>query len=169
MSELNSDYFLQVLPRLRKCIEGQVACEQVLRIKKRISLAHFYNAYALAQENPDTYLELTEEHFRGSGRSLRPIKQSRKESMVKQRFIDVVFSEPAEKEQARTNLSLLFWEPARKEQDRIDLHREEILTPKTKCRKLENMNGLGKPWSEFITRLGYETLIITPRELTDEM
>jgi hypothetical protein len=57
--------------------------------------------------------------------------------MVKQRFIDIVFSETAEKE--------------------------------AKCRKIENMNALGKPWSEFITRFGYETLIIVPKELTDEM
>ena len=48
MSQVNADYFLKGLPGLRKCIQGEIICQQITRTSSRIAMAHFYHAYTLA-------------------------------------------------------------------------------------------------------------------------
>jgi len=96
MSQVNPDYFLKGLPKLRESLETQIIGEQISRTRGRIELAQFYNDYILAQDNPDIFLEMTQQtrdHF------VRSAKKSRKDSMVKQRFVDILFWDSVVEEQ----------------------------------------------------------------------
>ena len=51
--------FLQGLPLLRIRLESHFVGEQIFRTSKRIDIAHFYNAYMVAQDNTDAFLQCT--------------------------------------------------------------------------------------------------------------
>jgi hypothetical protein len=93
MSQVNADYFLKGLPGLRKCIEGEIICQQITRTRSRITIAHFYHAYTLAKDNPVIFLELTQQHH-------YPLRRTRMGSMMRQRVIDITFSEPESRQKA---------------------------------------------------------------------
>ena len=93
MSQVNADYFLKGLPGLRKCIEGEIICQQITRTRSRIAMAHFYHAYTLAKDNPVMFLQLTQQRHHLT-------RRSRMDSMVRQRVIDITFSEPESRHKA---------------------------------------------------------------------
>jgi hypothetical protein len=93
MSQVNADYFLKGLPGLRKCIEGEIICQQITRTRSRIAMAHFYHAYTLAKDNPVMFLQLTQQRHHLA-------RRSRMDSMVRQRVIDITFSEPESRHKA---------------------------------------------------------------------
>jgi hypothetical protein len=48
--------FVRGLPLLRMRLKGHFISEKIYRIRKRINLTDFYNAYMVAQNNPNAFL-----------------------------------------------------------------------------------------------------------------
>lgn len=79
--DIDPDRFLQGLPSLRTRLESHFVREQMHRIHKRIDVIEFYNTYAIAQDNPNAFLQLTAKKvFGNSSRNVAP-RKGRKDSM----------------------------------------------------------------------------------------
>ena len=83
--------FLRGLPLLRIRLERHFISEKIYRIRKRIDLTDFHNAYMVAQNNPDTFLQHSAKEILGKGECI-VTRTGRKSSIVKQRFVDILFS-----------------------------------------------------------------------------
>ena len=79
--------FVQGLPLLKVRLETNLVSEQICRTRNRIDLAHFHNAYRVAQDNPDAFLQWTANDVSATRR------KGRKDSLVKQRLVNILFSE----------------------------------------------------------------------------
>ena len=81
--------FVQALSTLVKELEDNDFAERLLEVKQRMALAHFYSAYRSAHANHKMFVRWTD-GLRESGVNLTPPNGRRTESVVKQRFIDIV-------------------------------------------------------------------------------
>lgn len=84
--------FIRGLPLLRIRLARNFISEKIYRIRNRIDLTDFYNAYMVAQNNPNTFLQHSAKEIFGKGRYV-VARTGRKSSIVKQRLIDILFSE----------------------------------------------------------------------------
>jgi hypothetical protein len=146
--------FVRGLPLLRMRLEGHFIGEKMYRIRKRIDLADFYNAYMVAQNNPDAFLQRTAKEISGNGGYV-VARASRKSSMVKQRFVDILFSSPFCKHESVASCTCK--DAANKQKAR-----------KSANQTVEDWRRGGKPWSEIIRLFDYGILLFVPVELTDE-
>jgi hypothetical protein len=141
--------FLRLVSDLGQAIESSTFGEQYSRIKKRIALAHFYYAYALAQDNPSIFLSWCDKQRVGDGR-LRPKGGSK--SIVQQRFADLIFS-------SQTDLRIAT--PVVRHVDNGDDIKRRIA-------KVQMWRKSGKKWAQVIQRFGYGILLLLPSDLADE-
>jgi len=140
--------FMRGLPLLRMRLERHFISEKMYRIRNRIDLADFRNAYMVAQNNPDTFLQHSAKEIFGKG-GCAVARTGRKSSIVKQRLVDILFSE-----------SPLF------KLAKGTANEEEVR--KSANQLVEDWRRGSKPWSEIIRRFGYGILLFVPSELTDE-
>ncbi|KAH6659145.1 hypothetical protein BKA67DRAFT_685727 [Truncatella angustata] len=131
--------FLRMLPKLALAIECNIFGEQNHKIKKRIAMAHFYHAYTLAQENPQTFLSWCDEHQ--ISKSMLP--KGNHKSMVQHRFADLMFP------------------PDQKKYEGADWR-------KTRISKIQVWRKSGKHWAKLIMRFGHGILLLIPPSVTDE-
>ena len=82
--------------------------------------------------------------------------KGRKDSLVKQRLVDILFSESIRREYgcAVSDAPIC---PAKMQQARETVNQQ-----------VEDWRRNGKPWSELIKRFGYGILLLLPSEMTDE-
>ena len=146
--KMDPGQFLRGLPLLRMRLERHFISEKMFRIRNRIDLADFYNAYMVAQNNPDSFLQHSAKEIFGKGECV-VARTGRKSSIVKQRLVDILFSE-----------SLLF-KLAKGTAD-------EEKARQSANQMVEDWRRGGKPWSEIIRRFDYGILLFIPSELTDE-
>jgi hypothetical protein len=148
--------FIRGLPMLRMRLEGHFLGEQMFRTRKRIDLTHFYNAYMVAQNNPDAFLKHTAKEMFGNDGCIVARRTSRKSSMVKQRFVDILFSgSPFCKHESAVSGTCRGTANKQKVRELFN-------------QKVEDWRRSGKPWSEMISRFDYGILLLVPSELTDE-
>jgi len=102
----------------------------------------------VAQNNPDAFLQHSaKEIFRKGGYVVA--RTGRKSSIVKQRLIDILFSE--------SPFFTLVKGTADEEKVRESVNQ-----------RVEDWRRGGKPWLEIIKRFDYGILLFVPSELTDE-
>lgn len=135
----DASHFRQLVQGLGVAIESSIFGEQNSRIRKRIALAHFYHAYALAQEYPTLFLSWCDDQRVQAG-SMLPKGGSR--SVVQHRFADLIFP-PDEGQDAASDA-------------------------KRKTLKIQMWRKSGKKWAQMIDRLGYGILLLLPASLSDE-
>ncbi|KAH6635856.1 hypothetical protein F5144DRAFT_487778 [Chaetomium tenue] len=140
MSQMaDASHFRQLVQGLGVAIESSIFGEQNSRIRKRIALAHFYHAYALAQEYPTLFLSWCDDQQVQAG-SMLPKGGSR--SVVQHRFADLIFP-PDEGSDAASDA-------------------------KRKTLKIQMWRKSGKKWTQMIERMGYGILLLLPSGLSDE-
>ncbi|KAL5360629.1 hypothetical protein BJX96DRAFT_175480 [Aspergillus floccosus] len=141
-------HFLRVVLDLGLAIESSSFGEQNSRIKKRIALARFYNAYTLAQDNPDVFLSWCDGQ-RVQGGSMLP--RGGNKSIVQHRFADLIFSHTEDN----------WLVPAAHSTD----HGDDL---KRRIGKIQMWRKSGKKWAQIIQRFGYGILLLLPASLSDE-
>jgi hypothetical protein len=152
----------------RQC--GHFVSEQMLRIHKRIDVIEFCNTYAIAQDNPNAFLQLTAKKVSGnSSRNVAP-RKGRKDSMVKRRFIDIFFSNSVVDGHNRA-VSDMYNSAAQKHKPRNKANsaaKKHDLREKA-SQKIEGWRRNGKPWAEMVRRFGYGILLLVPRNRSGSM
>jgi hypothetical protein len=157
-------HFRQLVLGLGMAIESSIFGEQNSRIRKRIALAHFYHAYALAQEYPDLFLSWCDDQQvgqqqqqqqqqqkggRGSGTSgittTNMLPKGGSRSVVQHRFANLIFP-PESDGQGQGGMS----------------------DAKRKTLKIQMWRKSGKKWAQIIERFGYGILLLLPSSLSDE-
>jgi hypothetical protein len=88
--KMDPGQFVRGLPLLRMRLECHFISEKIYRIRKRIDLADFHNAYMVAQNNPDAFLQHSAKEIFGKGEYV-VARTGRKSSIVKQRLVDILF------------------------------------------------------------------------------
>ncbi|GIJ99634.1 hypothetical protein Aspvir_003635 [Aspergillus viridinutans] len=141
-------HFLRVVLHLGWAIESSIFGEQNSRIKKRIALAHFYNAYKLAQDQPDLFLSWCDDR-RVRGGSILP--KGGHKSVVQHRFADLIFS------RGGNHVGM----PSARPLDNGD-------DAKRRTAKIQMWRKSGKKWAQIIQRFGYGILLLLPSSLSDE-
>jgi hypothetical protein len=144
----NVSHFLRLVLDLGLAIESSIFGEQNSRIKKRIALAHFYHAYALAQDNPEIFLSWCDDQ-RVKGGSMLP--KGGYKSIVQHRFADLIFPR-AESHGGMDSACPL---------DSVD-------DAKRRTAKIQMWRKSGKKWAAMIQRFGYGILLLLPPSLSDE-
>lgn len=141
--------FLQMIPKLAMAIESNLLGEQNHRIKKRIALAQFYNAYSLAQDNPETFLSWCG----GQLPSQMLLPRGGLRSMVQQRFAELMFTD--------TSMS--------RNENRIAVNPpSKVGSLQSGVGKIQTWRKNGKHWAQMIMRFGNAILLLVPPSLTDE-
>ncbi|KAL4864220.1 hypothetical protein BDV12DRAFT_201325 [Aspergillus spectabilis] len=140
--------FVRVVLDLGLAIESSSFGEQNSRIRKRIALAHFYNAYTMAQNNPDMFLSWCENQ-QVHGGSMPPRGGNR--SVVQHRFADLIFSQNGD------HLAI----PSAHTIDSAE-------NTKRRIAKIQMWRKTGKKWAQIIQRFGYGILLLLPASLSDE-
>jgi hypothetical protein len=74
--------FVRGLPLLRMRLERHFISEKIYRIRKRINLANFHNAYMVAQNNPNAFLQHSAKEIFGKDKYI-VARTGRKSSIVK--------------------------------------------------------------------------------------
>jgi len=141
-------HFLRLVMDLGLAIESSIFGEQNSRIKKRIALAHFYHAYTLAQDHPETFLSWCDDQ-RVQGGSILP--KGGNKSVVQHRFADLIFS------RAENHGEVLLARPLDNGDD-----------AKRRNAKIQMWRKSGKKWAQIIQRFGYGILLLLPSSLSDE-
>lgn len=138
---------------LGKEIENDTVLEFIFRVRRRIDHAHVYDAYKMAQANPDAFLQCAEKMI--SDKDVLPprISRSKTKSKIKDRFAD-----------------LLFLELARGDQVTIASNQQvkETISRKVANQRVEDWSQNGKRWSEVIQHLGYGILLLISCKLSDK-
>ncbi|KAI1110475.1 hypothetical protein F5Y14DRAFT_428890 [Nemania sp. NC0429] len=132
--------FVKLIQDLGLTIESSMLGEQYFRTRKRIALSHFYQAYALAQENAALFLSWCDSCGLQKSTSLAP--KGGIKSTVQQRFADLVF--------ARGGSS------------------GETDDEKKRTAKIQMWRKSGRKWAQLIQRFGYGILLLLPPSLSDE-
>ncbi|KAF2690138.1 hypothetical protein K458DRAFT_399516 [Lentithecium fluviatile CBS 122367] len=141
-------HFLRLVMDLGLEIESSIFGEQNSRIRKRIALAHFYHAYALAQDHPEIFLSWCDDQQMQGG-SILP--KGGNKSVVQHRFADLIFSRAEKHGGVPLARSLGNGDDA-----------------KRKIAKIQMWRKSGKKWAQIIQRFGYGILLLLPSSLSDE-
>lgn len=136
-------HFRRVVVDLGLAIESSIFGEQNSRIKKRIALAHFYHAYTLAQDHPETFLTWCDDQRVLSG-SILP--KGGNKSVVQHRFADLIFTRGVPSANAAENCD----------------------DAKRKIAKIQMWRKSGKKWAMLIQRFGCGILLLLPHSFSDE-
>ncbi|KAF2159502.1 hypothetical protein M409DRAFT_29975 [Zasmidium cellare ATCC 36951] len=152
-ASLNSDHrsatvdapFINLIRILASAIEINNFGEQTFRVKKRIALAHFYNTYILAQDDPCTFLSWCKDA--GEPPSLIPRGTLKSLVLIKSAGL-LLYPTTAD-----ANAS-----PAYSSNESL----------KARQGKIKGWRKNGKQWDRLIARFDYGILLLVPGSLTDE-
>lgn len=154
---------------LKRFLEVTDAGEHLSKLRKRVTLARFYDRYMNAMANSRNFLSLVQKEklptnilagARSDERVLLydlPVKRrGRPTNLVHQRIIDLMFSN-----------TILGSENVNTEEGRA-IRAEKNLNRKAASRKILNWKANGRPWSELVKRFGLGILLLLPTDLSDE-
>jgi hypothetical protein len=80
--KMDPGQFIRGLPLLRMRLERNLISEKMYRIRNRLDLADFYNAYMVAQNNPSAFLQHSAKEIFGKRRYI-VARTGRKSTIVK--------------------------------------------------------------------------------------
>ena len=118
------------------------------RVSSRAREHGFKVAKTEAESNPDAFLQRSAKEIFGKGGCV-VARTGHKSSIVKQRLVDILFSESLSFNLAKGTAS-------------------EEKVRQSANQMVEDWRRGGKPWSEIIGRFDYGILLFVPSELTDE-
>jgi hypothetical protein len=152
---------------LRTELEMSSAGEQLYKLRRRITLAQFFDDYTRAQADPYSFLypEQNKELLKSSTRARKRKRPSPKDAkiygnrlstLVHNRIVDFMYpslvlsDETLESEEARAKQA------------------EKASEREAASQKVKNWRANGKPWSPLIKRFDWGILLLLPTDFLDQ-